>query len=111
MLTAEHIKNQFISNPEWEAVFLKHYPNFTPETYIESAKKLFKSNGFTIDEERRSKNPDSRVYCIVEATLLKDGEFVFSLVGHESSIIEELLIGTISYHLCDYNEVDFSKFK
>lgn len=31
LLTKSQIENQFITNPDWRKVFLKHYPNWTPE--------------------------------------------------------------------------------
>jgi hypothetical protein len=105
-LTKDNIENQFITNPVWEEVFLKNFPNWTPETYIDNAVSLFNKNGYTIINKRRSERPDSKFYNVVDCELQKDGEFIFSIQTHIDASIKEVLLDCI----CNY-EIDFSTFK
>ncbi len=105
-LEEKHVKNQFITNPEWERVFLKHFPNWTIETYEANAEEVFRKNGYTFVPVRRSKNPDSKFYCIVELELYKDGEWQESITLHEDFAVQAYIIDLISNY-----DVDISKFE
>ena len=108
-LTSQNIKNHFIENPEWERVFLKHHPDWTPENYIEKAKALFEANGYKFVENRKFKS--DKFKHILDLDLhgppSKDNEdgFVFGMQGHEDFVYSQVIISAI----CEY-EVDISKF-
>lgn len=101
-----HIKNHFITNPEWERVFLKYYPNWNPEAYEANAKDVFEKNGFSFNIKRRSQNPNSQFYHVVEVELYEGEEWLFAIEMHDSYCIQQTIIDII----CNY-EVDISKFK
>lgn len=105
-LTKENISNHFIINPVWEELFLKHYPNWKPDSYLNDAVELFKKNGYTITNKRMSERKTSKFYHVVEAELQKDGEFIFSFQTHDDLAIKQIIIDCV----CNY-EIDFSTFK
>lgn len=71
MLTQENIDNHFLANRVWKEIFLSKYPNYTPETYIQNAWELFQQNGYYIEFERLSKDPENKkgLYNVVRANL------------------------------------------
>lgn len=106
-LEESHIKNQFIANPDWRQVFLKHYPNWTPETYIKDALELCAKNQcFFKIVKRGSKNPDSQFYCIVDVEVSLRGQWLYELQVHEKQYEQTVLVSAI----CDY-DIDFSTFE
>lgn len=109
MLEVKHIKNHFLENPVWEKVFLKHYPNWTPETYITSAKTLFEANGYKFVDNRPYKYEKFKSILDVDlhgpSTKNNDDGFLFGMQGHADSIYESIIITAI----CEY-KIDFSKF-
>lgn len=110
-LTEENVKTHFLTNPEWKRVFLKNYPDWTPEKYIEQATELFVRNGYRIVENERMKS--KKFAGIVRLDLYgpsspenSDG-FVFGLDWRqESSAYKNIIIEAI----CDYL-VDFTNWK
>lgn len=113
-LTKDHIKYHFLDNPEWERVFLKHYPNWTPETYVKDAKKLFEANGYSFECERVTNNKKNSLYNVFTVNLYKgkveDDDFIFGMRhlrgDGKGDEVEQVLIACI----CQY-EVDISKFQ
>lgn len=110
MLEASHIKNHFIENPEWERVFLKHHPDWTPETYIAKAKALFEANGCKFVENRKFKSANYKHILDLDLhgppTEENEDGFLFGLQGHEDLVYSQVIITAI----CEY-EIDFTKFK
>lgn len=106
-LDKEHIKNQFITNPVWKELFLKHFPLSVPETYIEDAKSIFESNGYRFEMERMSNRLESVHYTSVRMDLYKGDEFIIGRDWtHQDNAIEQL----ITMIICDY-EIYFTTFK
>lgn len=104
-MEAEYVKNHFITNPEWKAVFLKHYPNWTAETYVDDALKLYRANGYDVRVETRPFKSETYKH-IVDMGLYRGDESLYSLRGHEPHMVEQVIINSI----CNY-EIDFSTFK
>lgn len=69
MITQENIDYHFFSNPDWKRKFLEHYPGYTPESYIDNAWELLQRNGYRIEYERLSANPDSQYHDTVRADI------------------------------------------
>lgn len=107
LLTKSQIENQFITNPDWRKVFLKHYPNWTPETYIKDAIELCAKNQcFLKIVKRGSKNPESQFYHIVDVEVTLRGEWLYELQVHDRDYEQSVLVDAI----CDY-EIDFETFE
>lgn len=104
-MTDEYIKNHFITNPEWKRVFLKHFPLYSAQDYMEKALKVFEINGYKITTKRMSERKTSAFYRVIDATLLYKDDFVFSQQSHEDSAVEQVIISCI----CNY-DVDITKF-
>lgn len=106
MLTESQIKQQFIVNPDWREVFLKHYPNWTPETYITNALELCQKNEcFLKIVKRGSKNPESPFYRIVDVEVTLRGEW-YELQINDHDWERTTLVDAI----CNY-QIDFETFK
>lgn len=107
-MTQYNIDNHFISNRSWRALFERHYKVYTPEDYIDKSWKLFQDNGYAVEFERYSNNPNSKVYTALKSIdMSHNGEFVVGRVQvNEYDALEQLLIMVI----CDH-EVDFNTFK
>lgn len=114
MLLREHIEEHFILNRTWKEIFLKSFPNWTPETWTEDAWSIFERNNFRYEIERYSENPDSNLYNAVKCISIYDKSLENEttdgfIIGYSGvtykSAVEQLLISVI----CNY-EVDIKKF-
>jgi hypothetical protein len=111
-----YIKNHFLINPSWEALFISSFPNWEPENWQENAWSIFERNGFITTLKRYSKNPKSKLYTAIKYIDLFDTTLVHSecedgfIIGRmnvtEKSALSQLMIIVI----CDFH-VDFRKFK
>lgn len=101
--TAEHIKNQFITNPDWREVFLKHHPDWTPETWLQCALDVLKKNNCTLTVIKRY---SGRLQGLIEVAVHVDGEWMYEQQLNDFHWEEKIIVRAI----CDY-EIDFSKFK
>ncbi len=101
----KYIKNHFLSNPEWETIFLKHYPNWTPESYTKNAIELFNKNGYHFVDFKKGRQA-STVDLYGPKTETSDGKFLFGFMGSNDTVHEQIIIKAI----CEYH-IDFSTFK
>lgn len=89
ILTDENIKWAFIDHPNWEDAFLKHFPNFTPETYFSDAYTLLtKEYGFTFELTRMNLRPEATMHCVCGYIIHVDGKWLCEVEQiHESNIM------------------------
>jgi len=108
LLTQDNINTHFRTNRSWKALFERHYPAYTPKTYVENAWKIFEDNGYRYEMERYSNRPESRVYHAVKSIdLFKGDEFIVGRGDvYDGWALEQLIIMVV----CDH-EVDFETFK
>lgn len=105
-LEQSHVKNQFITNPDWRIAFLKHYPEWTVESWLQNALELLKKNGYRLEIAKRySTNPERPLYHVVDIALYKNDEWQYELQMNDCEWEMNFLIDAI----CDY-EIDFSTF-
>lgn len=112
MLEIKHIKNHFLTNPDWREVFMRFNPDwksetYNPKNYIVDAEKILNANGYSLKIEKRlSNNPKSSWYHAGEMALYHKDEFIFSIETHLDNAKEQVLIEAITKY-----EIDFTTFK
>lgn len=96
----EWIENHFIENFAWKNYFLKHFPNYNPETWVEDVWSLFERNGYHYHIEMYK-----RINAVKYITLFTPSEDDIACMCDlaTSSALQQLLIHVICDHVIDFN--------
>lgn len=105
----EHIENHFITNPYWKQLFLKHFPDWTPETWTEDAWSIFVKNGYKCEIEMMGIDNAVKEITLYDTKVIdenNDGWITGIRWVTKDVAVEQLLIHVI----CDFM-VNFTKFE
>ncbi len=111
-LTLDHIKHQFIGNPDWKELYKKHFPNEikSPKEYLKNSYKILKDNGYTFEIYERMKSQKFK-------TVVRAGIFRYYGTDKQEDTLEfnwdsiHMVEQNLLIYAINYYEIDFTKLK
>lgn len=96
-----HIEAHFIENPSWKKYFLKHFPDYSADTWEQDVWSLFERNGYHYHIEMYK-----RINAVKYITLFTPSEDDIAQMRDiaTSDALQQFLIHIICDHVVDFNK-------
>ncbi len=93
----ETIESHFTAYPAWKELFLKHFGEYDPITYLDKAWELLNDNGYSlVIKKRYSNNPKSSLYVAIEELVLhREGIDDYEIYDVNESQMHEVMLNII----------------